>query len=102
MHFPQYSIFTFTVSPHAKNLDRAEDNEEKCNPNTNVDIISPELNCDTSGSDFKGQNNEPIEGVVPTNSETPRRCMSINLIGYFEPFISWKQTYQEGSMKRRQ
>lgn len=44
---------TFTVSSHTKELDDAKEEEENRDPNTDIYLL-PELNGDTSGSDFKG------------------------------------------------
>jgi len=44
---------TFTVSTDAKNLNDAEYEQEYGNPDTDVEICSPELDCDTGSSKFE-------------------------------------------------
>lgn len=45
---------TFTISTDTKDLDNAEYEQEYSNPDTNVDVISPESDSDTSSSQFEG------------------------------------------------
>lgn len=71
-------LLTFTVSSYSKDLDRTEHDEKNSDPNPDVDIIPPVLNGDTGGSDFEGQDSEPVESVVPADGETPgARCQCI-------------------------
>lgn len=60
-----------SVSADAKDLDDGEDDEEDSNPDTHVEVIAPELDGDTGGNEFEGQNGQPGDGIVPAHGETP-------------------------------
>ena len=47
-------IRTFTISTNSKDLDYDKECEEDSDPNTNVDVVSPERNGDTGSRDFEG------------------------------------------------
>jgi hypothetical protein len=61
---------TFTVSTDTKYLDNAKYEQEYSNPDTNVDIISPKSDGDTSSGKFEGQNSQPTNSVIPACSES--------------------------------
>lgn len=65
--------FNFAVSTDTEELNGRESNEEDGNPYTNVDVGSsfPEVNGDRGGGKFEGKNGQPLDGVLPTDSETP-------------------------------
>lgn len=44
---------TFTISADSKELNEDEKSEEDSDPNTYVDVVSPERDGDTSGCDFE-------------------------------------------------
>ena len=46
-------VLTFPKPTYAKVLNDNEESQEDCNPDTNVDISSPELDGDSGGSEFK-------------------------------------------------
>lgn len=62
---------TFAVSADSKKVDYTEEEEEDGNPNTNVDIVSPEGNGDTGSGDFEWQYRKPSDRIVPTHSKAP-------------------------------
>jgi len=64
----------FSVCSHTKELNCAESNEEDSNPHTNVDVSSsfPEVNSDRSGCKFERKDGQPLNGVLPADSEAPR------------------------------
>ena len=62
---------TFAVSADAKKVDYTEEEEEDGNPNTNVDIISPERDGDTGSGDFEWQDRQPPNRIVPSHSKAP-------------------------------
>lgn len=61
----------FSVSLDAEELDGGKKREENSDPHANVDVVAPELDGDTSCGDFKRQNNQPSESIVPANCEAP-------------------------------
>jgi hypothetical protein len=48
------TLHTFTITADAEELNNAEQEQEYGNPDTNIDIISPESDSDTSSSEFEG------------------------------------------------
>ena len=62
------------ICSHTEELDSAESNEEDSNPHTNVDVGGsfPEVDGDRSSSKFERKNSQPLNGVLPADSETPR------------------------------
>lgn len=61
------------VCSHAEELDSAESNEENGDPYTNVDVggTLPEVDSDRSGCEFERKDGQPLNGVLPTDSEAP-------------------------------
>ena len=62
---------TFAISTDSKVVDYTEEEEEHSDPNTNVDIVSPERDGDTGSGDFERQYCKPSNRVVPSHSKTP-------------------------------
>ncbi len=65
--------FLLSVSEHAEDVDQNDEEKENGNPDTNVDVHAPIADCETGDDEFKRQDNGPLEDVVPTHGETPRR-----------------------------
>ena len=61
----------FAVSADSKEVDYTEEEEEHSNPNTNVDIVSPVGDGETSSGNFKWQYRKPSDRVVPSHSKAP-------------------------------
>lgn len=64
--------FDFTVSTDTKNLNNDEQDQENTDPNSDIEIRSPERNGKGGSRELKRQDTEPGECVVQTDGETPR------------------------------
>ena len=62
---------TFAVSTDSEEVDYTEEEEEDSNPDTNVDIVSPEGDGDTGSGDFEWQYRKPSDRIVPSHSKAP-------------------------------
>lgn len=60
-----------SVTADTEQVDGDDHDIEEGNPSGGVDIRLPEFDCDGSGDDFEGQDDEPLHGVVPTHGEAP-------------------------------
>jgi hypothetical protein len=73
--------FDLTVAPNTNNIDEDDNDEEYGNPdahivfrrNIPVGVGCPELDCNTSSSQFERQDDEPTQGVIPAHSKAPGR-----------------------------
>lgn len=61
----------FTVTSNTEDLNAHEDNKEDRDPDSHVDIFSPESDGDGSRDKFERQDSQPSESVLPTHGETP-------------------------------
>ena len=68
---------TFAISTDSKVVDYTEEEEEHSNPDTNVDIVSPERDGDTGRGDLERQYREPSDRVVPSHSKAPVTYITI-------------------------
>jgi viroplasmin and RNaseH domain-containing protein len=73
-------LHTFTVSTHAEYLNDAEQEQEYSNPDTDIDIISPKLDSDTSSSELKGQNGQPANCIIPSYREATAIWVSKGIV----------------------
>ena len=64
--------FFFGVTKSTKQVDNDDQNQEDGNPDGDTDIFVPVLDRNTADSQFKRQDSNPLEHVVPTHGETPR------------------------------
>lgn len=55
--------FNFTEPSDAKKLNCNKDDEENCDPDCRVDVISPEFNSDRGSCQLEGQNCQPTNGI---------------------------------------
>ena len=65
--------FHFTITPHTKNLNNRQRNEEHRDPNADIHRCraGPVLQRDARGRDFEGQDGEPLDCVVPAAGKAP-------------------------------
>lgn len=65
--------FNLAICSHAEELNCAESNEEDSNPYTNVDVGGsfPEIDSDRSGCEFERKDSQPLNGILPADSEAP-------------------------------
>lgn len=70
-----------TVTADTKDLDNHKDDEEDGDPDSHVDIFSPELDGDGSGDEFERKHGQPSKSVLPTHGETPRRIDEADDVG---------------------
>lgn len=63
----------FTVAADTKELDDDKRSHEHANPDTHVNIVAPEFDCQRGGNQLEGEDCEPGNGVLPAHCETPRR-----------------------------
>jgi hypothetical protein len=70
-----------TVTSNTKDLDTNESDKEDRDPDSHVDIVSPELDGDGGGDQFEGEHSQPSESVLPTHGETPRRIDEADDVG---------------------
>lgn len=70
-----------TVTADTKYLDNHEDDEEDGDPDSHVDIFSPEFDGDGSGDEFERKHGQPSKSVLPTHGETPRRIDEADDVG---------------------
>jgi hypothetical protein len=69
------------VTADTKDLDNHEDDEEDGDPDSHVDIFSPELDGDGGGDEFERKHGQPSKSVLPTHGETPRRIDEADDVG---------------------
>jgi len=62
-----------TISSNTEELDTNESDKEDTDPDSHVDIFSPELDGDRGGDQFERKHSKPSKSVLPTDGETPRR-----------------------------
>lgn len=62
-----------TVSSNTEELNTNESDKEDGDPDSHVDIFSPELDGDGGSDQFKGEHSQPSQSVLPTHGEAPRR-----------------------------
>ena len=89
---------TFSVTSNTEELDGDQDCEEDGDPNTDVDVGTPEINGEAGGDEFERKDNEPGDGVVPSNSKSPAHVRTGDYGVWYHQ--SSKEAYHAGSMKR--
>ena len=93
-----FRIRTFTISTDSKDLDYDKEGEEDSNPNTNIDVVTPKRDGDTSSRNFERQDSKPADGVIPAHSETPARLCYYSTS--FQFCQAWS-AYHASSMNRQ-
>lgn len=69
------------VSDTTEDGDNSDDEEEDNNPDSDTDINIPVVDSDTGDNQLEGKDNSPLEDIVPTHGETPRRIDEASRVG---------------------
>jgi hypothetical protein len=71
----------FGITERTEDVDDDDDDEKECDPDSWINSVIPV--CDGEGADdeFEGQDDQPLEDVIPTHGETPRRINKASRIG---------------------
>jgi hypothetical protein len=60
-----------TISSDTEELDTNKSDKEDRDPDSHVDIFSPESDGDSGGDQFEGEHSQPSQSVLPTHGEAP-------------------------------
>lgn len=64
---------TFTITADAEELDDDESDHEDGDPDADVNVFGalPKLDRDTGGCDLEREDQQPSEGIVPSDGKSP-------------------------------
>lgn len=71
MHQRVTGARTLSVTSNAEELDGSQDDEEDGDPDADVDVGTPEVDGEAGSDEFEWKDNEPGDGVVPSNGKSP-------------------------------
>ena len=62
---------TLSVTSNTEELDCDKDDEEDGDPDSDIDVGAPEIDGEAGSDEFERQDNEPGDGIVPSNGKPP-------------------------------
>lgn len=64
-------ILTFTIATDCKELHEYQEGQKHGDPDSDIDVVSPELDGDAGGGDLEREDDKPTEGILPSHGKAP-------------------------------